>query len=210
MVVARVPLPTVKSAGNTCNGCTECCVGFPLLPNPDFWPEGKRAMEPCRFKTETGCGIHDQPRPKVCTDFLCCYLDWEMPEAYWPKATKVIPVATDLLNLNGLGALDDNALAAGLAEEDPVLWLLETEPRAALRLDPARLSYYLRKRVGNLDEWWWAVSPCGTEPPGWGDRGGGLLVIRSSNPSGRGLIVRYENDEHLAYAEELRAWWSQL
>jgi hypothetical protein len=67
-------LPVVKKeAGLECGGCKECCIAFPLLPNEEYWPEGKPAYKPCRFLCESGCSIHEMPRPKVCTSFRCLY-----------------------------------------------------------------------------------------------------------------------------------------
>lgn len=61
----------------SCGECNACCVAFPLLPNEKWWPEGKKASEPCRHLKDGGCGncgIY-KDRPKVCSAFQCSYLE---------------------------------------------------------------------------------------------------------------------------------------
>ena len=67
-------LPLCQPPGPSCGECRACCVAFPFLPEEGFWPEGKRAHEPCRFICASGCRIHEEPRPSGCTDFVCAYL----------------------------------------------------------------------------------------------------------------------------------------
>jgi hypothetical protein len=76
----EVELPLIIAADRHCGPCTACCVAYPLLPQPDFWPEGKPAYTPCKFLCGQGCSIHDQPRPSVCTDFACAYLRGFVPQ----------------------------------------------------------------------------------------------------------------------------------
>ena len=57
-----------------CGTCKQCCITYPLLPNADYWPEGKPTHTPCKHVCEKGCAIHDQPRPNVCTSFRCLWL----------------------------------------------------------------------------------------------------------------------------------------
>ena len=50
-----------------CSGCKACCVLFTI-------PEQPR-MTPCKHRCETGCGIHADPRPAICTDFACSWCE---------------------------------------------------------------------------------------------------------------------------------------
>lgn len=58
-----------------CNGCKHCCYLFVV-------PEMNKPMkEYCKHCCDQGCAIHDQERPPICTDFLCC----------WAKHPNIIP-----------------------------------------------------------------------------------------------------------------------
>lgn len=133
-----------------CGECTACCVNFPLLPEPHFWPEGKRACEPCRFLGK-GCTIHDQPRPKVCTDFKCSWLrgllgssaaDWR-PD----KSGLLITLGAldDLLQGYFSQAQMDGKLPPHWSDDDPGWGIVETRPEALVNTDRHSLAYRLDK-----------------------------------------------------------------
>lgn len=52
---------------NKCGACTQCCT------NLDVIELGKKAGEPCKHLTNSGCGIYES-RPQSCRDFDCGYL----------------------------------------------------------------------------------------------------------------------------------------
>jgi len=57
----------------SCNGCTACCVIYTV-------PEvNKPRHTPCQHLCAGGCAIHEQPRPPICSEFLC---DW-VTNAKW-------------------------------------------------------------------------------------------------------------------------------
>jgi hypothetical protein len=57
----------------SCGSCQLCCWLF-CVPAMD-----KPRWEHCKHQSEQGCDIHDQPRPAICTDFLCAW----MQEPWW-------------------------------------------------------------------------------------------------------------------------------
>lgn len=178
---------------NNCNGCTECCTAFPLLPNPDFWPEGKKAHEPCRFLKCHGCGIHDRPRPSVCTDFTCGYLECDLPPEFWPKTCKVIVVRSYLKHF--FGTEPWNCFADLEDENAPALVLVETEPRVFLAVDARRLRYWISKKVRLAPGVFTCLTPYGVhnerhKTRRWYEEN--VMVHWTGSPD---------------YAEEVYAWW---
>lgn len=58
----------------SCGPCTACCRTFYIR---DL---GKKHDEPCKHLSPAGgCGIHDQPRPELCVNFVCAYLLKDSP-----------------------------------------------------------------------------------------------------------------------------------
>lgn len=52
----------------TCGDCHECCIHYRV---PEM---NKPAFTPCEHLCKAGCAIHDQPRPPICTEFLCYWM----------------------------------------------------------------------------------------------------------------------------------------
>jgi hypothetical protein len=147
--MATFCLPVIDSTPkiNECGECRECCITFPLLPNKDFWPEGKVAYKPCRFLCESGCSIHDKPRPKVCTDFRCMYGDRILgndPSIWRPDKCGVMFYEASLLALLR-GLLDVGRLPWHWQNDDSGIGIVETRPEALVRLDPSKIRYHLQK-----------------------------------------------------------------
>jgi hypothetical protein len=139
-------------------------------PNPP-WQSGILLPPPgpvldhnayCRFLTESSCGIHDCPRPSVCTDYVCVYVNYGLPEAYWPRACKVVATTCDLADYAGSLEMLAAMAEQGLSPDDRVVQLTETATRALLALDARKFAYHLFRRAG----WWrwWAVHPHGVQP----------------------------------------------
>ncbi len=63
----------IMNPKRSCKGCTACCVVFTVVDMD------KPSHTPCQHICERGCAIHDEPRPSMCTDFLCNWVthpDW--------------------------------------------------------------------------------------------------------------------------------------
>src|SRR5689334_14891579 len=84
---------------NACGACRECCIAYPLRQDPDFWPAGKPAGVPCRHLCASGCAIHALPRPRVCTEFECAYIEKGWGEDWRPDRCGVIVSFPSVLNL---------------------------------------------------------------------------------------------------------------
>ncbi|MFL5243457.1 MAG: hypothetical protein ACJ8FY_15230 [Gemmataceae bacterium] len=136
----RWTLPLSKKE-NTCDGCRECCIAYPLHKNPEYWPEGKKAHEPSRFLNCDGCGIHNQPRPAVCTDFACSYITRNMPLLYRPDKCKVIITQSAAQTF-----FQGSEYKYGIDRYEGCFLLAETEPRALLDLESAKIKYYAAKK----------------------------------------------------------------
>jgi len=80
-----------------CGNCKLCCYIFAL--DGEFFealhgPGGKPKRTWCKHAKGKGCAVHDQPRPTVCTSFLC---DWMLhpdvfPDAWRPDRSGVLLV----------------------------------------------------------------------------------------------------------------------
>jgi hypothetical protein len=68
-----------------CGECQMCCWIYCI---PEM---GKLGRTDCKHQCAKGCAIHDQPRPSMCTDFVCCWaqLDW-WPEELRPDKCHVV------------------------------------------------------------------------------------------------------------------------
>jgi hypothetical protein len=112
-------------------------VSYALLPEEKFWPEGKRAGEPCRFQCDKGCGIHEQPRPKVCGDFHCSYIRGHVPQRPDESGAIFAPQALELALRNPLAHYQAAGRLPGhWQKNDIVITIAETRPEALLSLDP--------------------------------------------------------------------------
>ena len=197
-------------AENSCNGCTECCVAFPLLPEPGWWEEQKPAHQPCRFLHCNGCGIHDQPRPAICTEFQCGYILLDLPEAYYPRNCKVIMMLTNLKNvLQHDGWVEQFQVHT----DEGHVSFVEAAPRALLALEAQKIRYHLAKRL--IAPRWFSVVPYDVDLHDRADcaiRGfpAGNLLDVCDDPSisvapQPGLMVAWKDSKE--YAEEVRRWW---
>ena len=190
-------LPVIGKRENTCNGCVECCVGFPLRPEADFWPEGKKAHEPCRFLKCDGCGIHDQPRPNICTDYVCEYIALNMPDDYYPKNCKVI-ISLQSARKNLFFQADDAKNLPGVDLNENCILLVETAQRALLNLESRRIRYYIGKKID-------VPRLCCVLPYGIDHMYGGEgLHCRGSR---EGIFVAWKDTPD--YAHEVKAWWTR-
>jgi hypothetical protein len=69
----------------TCGPCQQCCWQY-VIPELD-----KPRRTNCKYQCAAGCAIHDQVRLPICTDFECCWkqFDW-WPEGLRPDLCRVI------------------------------------------------------------------------------------------------------------------------
>ena len=97
----------VRSAGRDsgvglreCGRCKLCCYIFRL--DGEFWGGVKPGRTWCKYAKGTGCAMHDQPRPDVCTGFKCMWLaDETMPESWRPDRSGVLLVSRGEAELGG-------------------------------------------------------------------------------------------------------------
>src|SRR5436189_235739 len=131
---------SLPMATRECGECRECCIAFPLLADEQYWPEGKPAHQPCKHLCASGCAIHNQPRPEVCTEYRCDYLKGYIP--YRPNECGVIMSGTqyeqEVARQNGFN------IGFGIA-------LFETRLEAVLQLESSKIRYYLRKNKRHYD-----------------------------------------------------------
>ena len=173
-------LPLVN---RTCGPCKACCVCYPLSPNEEFWPDGKRAYEPCKFLCESGCGIHDRPRPPVCTDYECAYIKGIVPHR--PSECGVIVSCIRVHDL----FLGQPPLQ--FPPDEIGIQVVETCPEAVLRLSSRRVRYWLRRIP-------WCVAF--VQPYGV-DVHRRPFCFRYN----RDVAVAWEDDP--AYADKVIEWW---
>lgn len=191
MPCQRIELPT---ATRTCGECSECCIAYPLLPNEQYWPEGKQAHVPCKHLCEGGCGIY-QDRPAVCAGFACGYLNGCVPQR--PDENGVILWTQDLWHAFRCGLAEmqfQGRVPDAWREDDLVIAAAECRPGALLALDPQRIRWWYKR-----EEWRAMVAvPYGFD----------LLNSKSG-------ALRYYPGETIAvwwegspdYAERLIKWW---
>ena len=126
-------------------------IAYPLLPNEGFWPEGKKAAKPCRFLCDKGCSIHDEPRPSVCTNFTCEYINGIVPQR--PDQNGVI-FATSYVSNALQGSLLDcqvqQLVPAHWEDDDLAISITEALPEAIFRLDPQKVRWWYRKHPWRL------------------------------------------------------------
>ena len=173
-------LPLVN---RTCGPCKACCVCYPLSPNEEFWPDGKRAYEPCKFLCESGCGIHDRPRPPVCTDYKCEYIEGVVPHR--PSECGVIFSCIRVHDL----FLGQPPLQ--FPPDDCGIQVVETCPEAVLRLSSRQVRYWFRRIP-------WCVTfvlPYGED----------LFQHAYRLRCDRDVAVPWKDDP--AYADKVIAWW---
>jgi hypothetical protein len=184
----RRPLPLAPATRRTCGGCTACCVAYPLVPAEGYWPDGKPAYTPCRYLCADGCGIHDRPRPPLCTDFACGYLLGTVPQR--PSECGVLfSVATLYTLLLG-------QVPPGLDGQDPGLQLVEARPGAVLGLEARRVRYWHRRVPARLA----VVMPYGVDVHG-------PVKVRY-HPAG-GVAVYWEDGPGPGYADRVIDWWGR-
>ena len=145
----RIELPLAK---RTCGPCTACCVAYPLLPNEEFWPDGKRAYAPCKFLCDKGCSIHDQPRPSVCTGYECAYLQGIVPQR--PSECGVIfnPTTANIF-------FQGNPLPQ-FPPDKYCIHMVETAPEAVLQLSSKQVRYWFRRIPWGMA----GIQPYGVDP----------------------------------------------
>jgi hypothetical protein len=203
--MATFSLSMVKSQSLECGECKECCVHFSLPAAADFWPQGKPAGQPCQFLGQCGCTIHDQPRPKVCGDFIC---EWRAgvfgsSAAEWrPDRCGLIfnQLELDVLLRGKLAALrEQNMVPPHWRPDNLSLGIVETRPRALLEMDRFRLQYRLDK--ARLRPTMIAVTPHGFDALPDGKRGMRFDRRRSIG------VWSDDNPDHLGYAEAVCEWW---
>lgn len=190
---------------NRCGECTECCVAFPFLPEKGWWDDGKKAGAPCRF-LKTGCTIHDQPRPTLCTSYRCEWLNGgfgSYAEEWRPDRCGIIVSAQDTATLF---LTDDGLRQCGYRGAEMGIHIQECRPRALISLDRHRLYYRLCKTIKarfHRELEFVMVNPCGCD------------VLFSDSARFRiqdyriaqGFGVAWTTDEQRRYAEELHQWW---
>jgi hypothetical protein len=104
---------------NQCGGCTACCVQYCL---PEL---NKPAKVPCQHLCGTGCSLHDQPRPLVCSAFECGYLRAQWSLEMRPDNCGVIfqPMATIRYDRVGDGlTLSTICTDDEIDEKNQILW----------------------------------------------------------------------------------------
>jgi hypothetical protein len=79
-----------------------CCLIFPL--EGEFWTGGsKPARKWCEHSCAKGCAVHDQPRPAVCENFTCDWLDHpELPDEFRPDRIGIILTTLGLFEGQGV------------------------------------------------------------------------------------------------------------
>jgi hypothetical protein len=184
---------------NTCNGCTECCVAFPLLPQQGWWPEGKPAHTPCRFLACDGCSIHDHARPSVCIDYECGWITHGLPASFRPKESKVIISYCTLKSVfqrATFGAQSDTYLDM----DDPVCTFTETAQRALVKLDAHKLRWHLGKNLTMPR--WVGVVPYGIDNLTKGSTTNADHIRLYPDAD---LLVLFREEGY--YAAEVYMWW---
>ena len=81
---------------NECGDCRVCCTTFPFTDKAQWADEYNEVPhykekyniiystgKPCNQLCSTGCSIHHD-KPRICKEFWCDYLKWELPEKYYP------------------------------------------------------------------------------------------------------------------------------
>jgi len=67
-----------------CGECQVCCWLY-CIPELDKPPRTN-----CKHQCASGCAIHEQPRPPICTDFVCCWKKLDWPEELRPDKCHVV------------------------------------------------------------------------------------------------------------------------
>jgi hypothetical protein len=173
-------LPLLK---RTCGPCTACCVSYPLAPNEEFWPDGKRAYAPCKFLCDKGCSIHDRPRPSVCTDYECAYIKGIVPHR--PSECGVI------FNCLGVDALFQHDPPPQFPPDECGLHVVETTPEAVLRLSSRQVRYWFRRIPWRVA----VVQPYGED----------VHQRPLQSRCHRDVAVFWKDDP--AYADKVIHWW---
>ena len=77
-VTFRHHVSPIHSRSHTMRSCGECqmCCWIYCVPEMD-----KPGRSNCKHQCPNGCAIHEQPRPPICTDFVCCWAHYD----WWPE-----------------------------------------------------------------------------------------------------------------------------
>src|SRR5437762_74837 len=124
-------MKSLPMVSRSCGDCHECCIAFGLLPKSPWWDEYKPVGTPCRYLCAGGCSIHESPRPAICTDYSCFYLEGLAPNR--PDECGLIfhrcsRETADRLPLHG-----------------NVINVAETKPQAIMAIESKKMRYWWRK-----------------------------------------------------------------
>ena len=159
MLEKKIILPMVGEM--SCGECTACCVSFPLLPNRKYWPEGKKVGVPCRY-LGTGCTIHNQPRPEVCTSYQCAWREGKFgPDVEWrPDRSGLMIYANTLLSLfqGHLRAFQDRGMFQRWTDLDTGIGIVETRPRALVECDLGAVRSAWKSCPTRIGSWWYSLT----------------------------------------------------
>ncbi len=170
------PLPMIS---RSCGECHECCVAFALIPEPPWWDEYKPVGASCRYLCVGGCAIHDSPRPEICTQFRCFYLEGLAPNR---------PDQCGLIFHRA-----SNETVKLLPVEGNVITVTETKPQAIMAVESKKLRYWWRKMQHPVLQ----VLPYGFD---CNDEGAMMRTI-----GGRDICVGWKDDP--SYAHAVIEWW---
>ncbi|NQU25542.1 MAG: hypothetical protein HQ567_30015 [Candidatus Nealsonbacteria bacterium] len=67
-----------------CGGCQVCCYVFAI---PEMLSE---EFAVCKHQCDTGCDIWEQPRPLICTEFKCVWMNSNLPDRYRPDRVGLV------------------------------------------------------------------------------------------------------------------------
>jgi hypothetical protein len=212
-MIYSLPVIGKKEASLPCGDCQECCVAFPLLAEEGFWPQ-KPAHQPCRFLCAQGCSIHAQPRPKVCTQFQCCYAaGWLGDAPRWrPDKAGVIVYAPKLEVLfPGPWQRWQAHFPVHWKGTDGGIGILECRPGALLQLEADKVRYWLNK----FRQPWHrliVVLPYGIDPLGiiaaakaGRDAAAGAVALNLRLRKSADIAVWWSDDR--SYADAIVHWW---
>lgn len=178
-----------------CGTCKQCCITYPLLPNADYWPDGKPTHTPCKHVCEKGCAIHDQPRPNVCTRFRCLWLNYpKIGDQMRPDKSGLLMTYTTLRNA-ARTALDRFSIGDKYGIQINECW-----PEALLCYDPDKLRWMFRK----IPERKAQISAIVVHPYNFTFDYNG---IRMNEEFTFGVSVKHDDEASKGYADKLMGWW---
>ena len=75
----------------SCDGCTECCLGWLQLSS--IYGKEYELGQSCDFVTEQGCGIYNDRPQDPCRNYMCAWT-FDLGIPLWMKPNKIKVVCT--------------------------------------------------------------------------------------------------------------------